>query len=112
MDPIETVVSFFDHRPLPDLVKRSRELWSKRAKTLDIACDFHWLDYLIENHYYGIERAMRFCHVNDLLGQVREYAEFQRLAAKVTDDSLEMAVKKYFSTLSLGISEISFDFLY
>lgn len=55
---------------------------------------------------------MRFYHVDDLPGQIRECVEFHEWAAQVTDDSLQMAVKKYFWTRSLGISEISIDFLY
>lgn len=76
-----------------------RELWNKRAEALDIISDAQWLDYLINNHYLEVDRAMRFCHVDDLLGQVREYAEFHGVAAEVTGESLEMAVKNYFSAL-------------
>ncbi|MDG2103139.1 MAG: hypothetical protein P8J91_05265 [Pirellulaceae bacterium] len=40
---------------------------------------------------------MRFCHVDDLLSQIKEYSEFHEQDAVVREASLDAAVMNYFS---------------
>lgn len=75
-----------------------RELWQRQTQAHNVECEPRWLDYLIEHHYQTQNRPMRFCHVDDLLSQIGEYAEFHEQARVVNEESLNAAVKNYFST--------------
>ncbi len=76
-----------------------RQLWEQRAKFHKIEADPQWLDYLLDNHYRKENRDMRFCHVDDLLNQVKEYCEFHEQPRKLTRETLEIAVNNYFSSI-------------
>ncbi|MCP4083127.1 MAG: hypothetical protein GY743_23140 [Planctomycetaceae bacterium] len=83
---------------IPDPTARQiRELWQRQTQTHHVTCDAQWLDYLIEHHYLAQNRPMRFCHVDDLLSQIKEYLEFHEQDAVVREASLDAAVMNYFS---------------
>ena len=76
-----------------------RELWERRVRFHEIEGDSSWVDYLIENHYRKKNRPMRFCHVDDLLSQVKEFCEFHEQPLVLTRETLEIAVNNYFSSI-------------
>jgi hypothetical protein len=58
------------------------------------------VNYLIKNHYQKNNRPLRACHPRDLLLQIRNYCKYQDLEMKVTKESIDFAVKCYFSVLA------------
>jgi hypothetical protein len=76
-----------------------RELWARQGNVHGLESDPKWLDYLIDNHYRKPNRPMRFCHVDDLLGQIREFCDFHAHPRVINRENLEIAVNNYFSTI-------------
>ncbi len=76
-----------------------RELWAKRARHHNIDCEPGWIDYLIENHYRKTGRAMRFCHVDDLLSQIKEFCDFHDQPLTINRELLEIASNSYFTAM-------------
>ena len=76
-----------------------RELWERRIKYHRIDGDPRWVDYLIETHYRKQDRSMRFCHVDDILCQIREFCDFHAQPLKLSRETIEIAVNNYFSSI-------------
>ena len=76
-----------------------RELFARCCQKHNIAADPRWVDYLIENHYRKQNRPMRFCHVDDLLSQVREFCDFHGQPLQLNRETIEIAVNNYFSSI-------------
>lgn len=55
------------------------------------------VDYLIEYHYKRASRPFRFCHVQDLLEQARDFCEFHSKPLVFNRDIAELAILNYFS---------------
>jgi hypothetical protein len=55
---------------------------------------------LIEYHYKRVGRPFRFCHVEDLLTQARDFCEFHRQPLAFKKDIAELAVLNYFSGMT------------
>ncbi len=52
------------------------QLFNTTLERLSIPCEPGAIEYLIETHYRLPQRSMRFCHVRDLVEQVRCLCEF------------------------------------
>ena len=76
-----------------------RELWERRIKYHRIDGDPRWVDYLIETHYRKQDRSMRFCHVDDILCQIREFCDFHAQPLNLSREIIEIAVNNYFSSI-------------
>ena len=74
-----------------------RELFFDRAAKFGIALAPGIIDYLIEQHFIQQQRELRFCHVEDLLNQARDYCSFHDQAPAFTREIADMAVLNYFS---------------
>jgi len=74
-----------------------RELFSDRAAKFGVALAPGIIDYLIEQHFIQQQRELRFCHVEDLLNQARDYCSFHDQAPAFTREIADMAVLNYFS---------------
>jgi hypothetical protein len=59
-------------------------------------------EYMIERHYHGTGRAMRFCHARDLLHQIRVYCEFLEQPLAITREALDTAARNYFAIMDGG----------
>jgi len=57
------------------------------------------VDYLIENHYRRAARPFRFCHPRDLLLQVRNYCQYNRLPIVMSPEKFDLAVRNYFAVM-------------
>lgn len=57
------------------------------------------VDYLIKNHYQKNNRPLRACHPRDLLLQIRNYSKYLDVPMKLTRESIDFAVRCYFSVL-------------
>jgi predicted ATPase with chaperone activity len=58
------------------------------------------VDYLIQNHYRPINRALRRCHPRDLLGQIRNYCTYNDLEMEMLPEHFDRVVNSYFTVLS------------
>ena len=76
-----------------------RELWQRRVKFHQIEGDPRWVDYILENHYRKQNRSLRFCHVDDLLCQIREFCSFHGQPLQLTRETIEIAINNYFSSI-------------
>jgi hypothetical protein len=76
-----------------------RELMKKIALKMGFAYSEQAVDYLLAKHYVAAKRSLRFCHVRDLLSQIKNLCDFHELPLELTPGAFDVAVKNYFSTL-------------
>jgi hypothetical protein len=58
------------------------------------------IDYLIEKHYVANGRSLHACHPRDLLAQIRNLCLFEETQMELSRESIDFAVRCYFSVLS------------
>ncbi len=76
-----------------------RELLKLMADKLGVAYDDATADYLLDTHYKGPGRPLRFCHPRDLLLQVRNYCSYSGGTPRMTPDYIDKAVENYFAVM-------------
>jgi len=76
-----------------------RRLFRSLAAAMGIEFREEALEYLLEVHYRGSERAMRFCHPRDLLRQVGTYCAFLEAPRALTRAAIDAAVRNYFAMM-------------
>lgn len=74
-----------------------RELIFDRAAKFGIELEPGIIEYLIAAHFHQKNRELRFCHVEDLLNQARDYCSFHDQSPRFTKEIADMAVLNYFS---------------
>ena len=57
------------------------------------------VNYLLETHYYAVNRPMRRCHPRDLLGQVRNFCAYNDLPLEMLPEYFDRVVKSYFTVV-------------
>ena len=57
------------------------------------------VDYLIQKHYKPQNRPMRRCHPRDLLGQIRNYCNYNGLPMEMKPEYFDRVVRSYFTVL-------------
>ena len=77
-----------------------RQLFSDLTKKHDVHTEADVLDYLIEYHYKRVNRPFRFCHVQDLLFQARDFCEFHGKHWTFNKEIAELACMNYFSGIT------------
>lgn len=75
------------------------ELFQIMCRNLDIAYRREAVDYLLHTHYQRTSRPLRACHPRDLLQQIRNFCVYEELPMALTKDSIDFAVRCYFSVL-------------
>ncbi len=80
-----------------------RQLFNLLAKKHDVRTEADVLDYLIEYHYKRIGRPFRFCHVEDLLFQARDFCEFHGKQWTLNKEIAELACTNYFSGIQFEV---------
>lgn len=73
-----------------------RALMTRTAEKLGIGIDDAALDYLVTTHYKNVGRPMRFCHVRDLLNQIKSYCEFEEIPPRLSPPICDLIVSNYF----------------
>jgi predicted ATPase with chaperone activity len=58
------------------------------------------VDYLIDHHYYRVNRAFRSCQPRDLLLQARSYCIYHDQPMILTREIVDFAVGSYFTTMT------------
>jgi hypothetical protein len=76
-----------------------RELLKQIAREWGVKYDPGPVDYLIEKHYKGSQREMRYCHPGDILHQVCTYCNVLELPLALTNDAIDAAARNYFALL-------------
>lgn len=76
-----------------------RQLFVSLAAEMDLACDPKLVEYLIETHFHGSGRGMRFCHPRDVLRQIDNFCTLHEEPRVVTKHGLDRAVMNYFSIM-------------
>ena len=74
-----------------------RQLFQELVTKYRIQTDESVLEYLIEYHYKRTGRPFRFCHVQDLLFQARDFCEFHNKQWTLNKEIAELACTNYFS---------------
>ena len=74
-----------------------RQLFNLLSKQHNVQTEADVLDYLIEYHYKRVGRPFRFCHVQDLLFQARDFCEFHGKQWTFNKEIAELACMNYFS---------------
>ena len=80
-------------------VKEFCELFLKSAAAMGLVCEPAALKHLFEKHYVPHKRPLRYCHIRDLLAQVKVLCDFHDLPMEVTPGALDIAVGNYFGTV-------------
>ncbi len=78
-------------------VEQFSELVHDRASKFGVALEPGIIDYLIERHFKQQNRELRFCHVEDLLNQARDYCSFHDQSLMLTREIADIAILNYFS---------------
>jgi predicted ATPase with chaperone activity len=76
-----------------------RALCELMAPLMGFEYDRDVVNYLIETHYKGANRAFRACHPRDLLQQVRNFCTFKKMPRKLTREGFDFAVANFFSAM-------------
>ena len=82
--------------PTPD---QFHELFQIMCRSLKVDYRREAVDYLIHMHYQRTSRPLRACHPRDLLLQIRNYCLYEEVPMQLTKDSIDFAVRCYFSVL-------------
>ena len=77
-----------------------RNLFNSELERLNFQVEEGVIDHLIEYHYKRVGRPFRFCHVQDLIFQCRDFCEFHRRPNHFSKDIVELAVLNYFSGMA------------
>ncbi|HUT11668.1 MAG TPA: AAA family ATPase [Thermoguttaceae bacterium] len=76
-----------------------RRLFEQTASRMGIDYRSAAVDNLLQTHYQATGRPLRFCHVQDLLHQVRIYCQFHAQPPTLTTEALDAAVRNYFAMI-------------
>jgi predicted ATPase with chaperone activity len=74
-----------------------RRLFVETCANYAMSVDDSVLDRLIDTQFKAANRAFRYCHVRDLLAQVRHHCEFLGVPYEVKPEYLDEAVDNYFA---------------
>ncbi|MEM9413698.1 MAG: AAA family ATPase, partial [Planctomycetota bacterium] len=74
-----------------------RQLFGLLTAQHNIQTEPDVIDYLIEYHYKRVGRPFRFCHVQDILFQARDFCEFHGKRWTLNKEIAELACLNYFS---------------
>jgi hypothetical protein len=75
------------------------KLFQIMARVLNVPYEEAMVEYLIETHYMPTNRPFRNCQPRDLLLQIRNYCNYNRLPVTMTEESVDFAADCYFSVL-------------
>lgn len=75
------------------------ELFQMMCRNLGFKYHREAIEYLIHAHYQRTSRALKACHPRDLLLQIRNYCLYEEVPMELTRDSIDFAVRCYFSVL-------------
>ncbi|QDU95971.1 hypothetical protein Pla8534_37900 [Lignipirellula cremea] len=81
-------------------IDQFRSLFESQAPRFELQFDSKVFDYLLEHHYRPFNRPLRYCHVRDLLTQVKNYCEFLECGYLLNVETIDVAARNYFAGLA------------
>ncbi len=72
-------------------------LFLQQAEQMHIEVESGVIQHLLETHYQAHNRPLRYCHVRDLLQQVKYLCDFHELPPQANHKTLESAAHNYFA---------------
>lgn len=79
--------------------KQFREMFLQQAIEYGFHCDEQAVSYLVGKHFTVAGRAFRYCHVRDLLSQIKNFCEFHERPLEIIPETIDIAVTNYFAGL-------------
>jgi predicted ATPase with chaperone activity len=76
-----------------------RKLFDDTCAKLGIRPDASVLEHLIETYFRAKDRHFRYCHVRDILAQVRHHCEFCGVPLELKVEYIDEAAENYFGAL-------------
>jgi hypothetical protein len=76
-----------------------RKLFNDTSVKLGIRTDDSALDHLIETYFRSMDRHFRYCHVRDILAQVRHHCEFCGVPLELKVEYIDEAAENYFGAV-------------
>jgi hypothetical protein len=76
-----------------------RRLFELMAESLGVAYRRQAVDYVIEKHFKGAGRPLRFCQPRDLILQIRNYCKYHNTPAEMTNEYFDRAIENYFAVM-------------
>jgi len=73
-----------------------RKLFDATCTKMGIQTDEVVLEYLIETYFRAVDRHFRYCHVRDILAQVRHHCAFCGLPLELKTEYIDEAAENYF----------------
>ena len=76
-----------------------RSLWDSIIARDGFQTEPTAFEYLVETYYKRANRPFRFCHVDDILSQIKDFCEFQGHPLTVTQQTIDIAISNYFAAI-------------
>lgn len=76
-----------------------RELFETSAQQMGVTYSAEAVEHLLDTYYRQGQRGMRYCHVRDLLLQIKHLCEFHERPAELTPKNFDVAAHNYFAGL-------------
>ena len=78
-------------------LEQFKTVWDRLADKKGIQKDEDAFEYLIDEYYTKPKRALRFCHAEDLLEQIKHFCEYQECPSAITKATIDVAICNYFA---------------
>jgi hypothetical protein len=75
------------------------KLFAIMCRALKVEFKPEVVQYLLETHYFPVERPLRNCHPRDLLLQVINYCKYRKKPVELTQETIDFACENYFSVM-------------
>lgn len=76
--------------------KEFRRVFHILSEKMGIPFDMDAYKHLVTEHYFKKERGFRYCHVRDLLTQIKTLCEYHGRDSVMTPKTIDIAVENYF----------------
>ncbi|REJ67030.1 MAG: AAA family ATPase [Planctomycetota bacterium] len=76
-----------------------RKLFEIMAPIVGCTYDAASVEYVIEKHYKAVGRPFRCCQPRDLLAQIRNYCNYQKIEPQMSPELFDFAVENYFTVM-------------
>jgi hypothetical protein len=79
--------------------RQFRDLFRRQAPKFDVDYRDDAVTHLVEKHFTGKGRSLRYCYVRDLLQQIKTLCDFHERRAEMSPETVDIAAINYFAGL-------------
>lgn len=79
--------------------RQFRDLFRRQAPKFDVEYRDEAVTHLVEKHFTGKGRSLRYCYVRDLLQQIKTLCDFHERRAEMSSETVDIAAINYFAGL-------------